>query len=164
MGGILATTVRAFLPLLAGAGTDGTVRALGDGAVRVRVGDPRVISNAEGPSTVAPDEELRPVASLFRRRDGLPDPDDRAHTLRFLKTYLATDDPVTVAGTPRRGEESGTAVVDGEGREVVLACGDADGAERQPYRRVYWPGAAGLAVILGGQILGFVLSGATLPL
>ena len=81
--------------------------------------------------------------------------------LRFLETYLATDDPVTVAGTPRRGEEPGTAVVDGEG-------GDADGTERQPYRRVYCPGAAGLAMVLlgtfGERIPGFVLSGATLSL
>ena len=42
--------------------------------------------------------------------------------------------------------------------------GDADGTERQLYRRVYWLGAAGLAMVLGGQIPGFVLSGATLPL
>ena len=81
-----------------------------------------------------------------------------------METYLATDDPVTVAGTPRQGEEPGTAVVDGEGGEVVLMRGDADGTERQLYRRVYWPGAAGLVMVLGGQIPGFVLSGATLPL
>ena len=51
------------LPLLAGTETDRTVRALGDGAVRVRASEPRVASNAEGLSTVAPDEELpEPVA------------------------------------------------------------------------------------------------------
>ena len=142
----LATAVWAPLPLLAGAETDGAAWAVGDGAVRVRASDPRVVSNAEGLSTVASDEELPgPVASFLRRHDNLPDPDDRAHTLRFLETCLATDDPVTVAGTPRRGEEPRTAVVDGEDGEVVLARGGADGTERQPYRRVYCPGAAGLA-------------------
>ena len=37
---------------------------------------------------------------------------------------------MTVVGTPRRGEEPGTVVVDDEGGEVVLARGDADGAGR----------------------------------
>ena len=71
---------------------------------------------------------------------------------------------MTVAGTPRQGEEPGTAVVDGEGGEVVPARGDVDGIERQPYRRVYCPGAAELAMVLFGRIPGFVLSGGTLPL
>ncbi len=137
--------------------------ALGD-SVRVRATAPRVVSNAEGLSTVAPDEAPSdPVESFLAAHDDLPDPADREHTLRLSETYLPADEPVTVVGRPRQGAEPGEVVVDDEDGEVVFVRGDADVAERQLYRRVYWVGAAGLAMALGGQALGVALSAATLP-
>ena len=141
-------------------GVESTAFALGDGAVRVTPGDRRVFSNAERWPVFDPDEPL-------------PDPDDRERPLRFLETFVPAEEPVTVVGTPRRGEAPGVLVVDEAPPEelpgtdgddaAVLVRGDADAAERMLRKRVFWLGPAGLAMALGGQALAFALSAASLP-
>ncbi len=149
---------------------------LGDGAVRVPAGPDRVISNAEGSSSVEPGDPLpEPAASFCRRHPSLPDPDAREHPLRFLETFVPADAPVTVVGTPRQAEEPGSLVVEGApggdrpgagaagGSEVILIDGDADEAAATLRKRVYGLGIVGVAMVFGGQALAFALSAATLP-
>ena len=156
-------------------GVESTGFALGDGAVRVTPGDHRVFSDAERRPVFDPGEALPDRAATFLdRHDALPDPDDREQPLRFLETFVPAEEPVTVVGTPRQGGEPGTLVVDeappdelpGTGDdaatgEAVLVRGDADAAETMLRRRVFWLGPAGLAMVLGGQALSFVLSAAS---
>jgi hypothetical protein len=156
-------------------GVESTGFALGDGAVRVTPGDHRVFSDAERWPVFDPGEALPDRAATFLDRHGaLPDPDDREQPLRFLETFVPAEEPVTVVGTPRQGGKPGTLVVDeappdelpGTGDDAatgkaVLVRGDADAAETMLRRRVFWLGPAGLAMVLGGQALSFVLSTAS---
>ena len=154
---------------------------LGDGAVYVEPGRARAFTDAELYRTVDPDEELPEGAAAFLRdHESLPDPDDREQTLRFTEQFVPADEPVTVVGTPRQGDEPGRVVVDdappdallgthadytaGDGSEVdvVLLRGDVDDAQSRLHRRVHWLGVAGIAMILGGQLFAFWLSPATL--
>lgn len=97
-----------------------------------------------------------------------------------MESYLPADEPVTVVGTPRQGEEPGTVVVDEAppaellgthadyatpedvDPEAVLIRGDVDDAARRLRKRVTWLGGGGAAMVLGGQFLAFWLSSATL--
>lgn len=151
-------------------------------AVAVTTGSHRVFSGEETILDVAEDEPLPdPVAEFVASHPDLPAPDERSETLRFMETTVPADEPVTVVGEPEQSPEPGTVEIDtappdsvlgthtnhtgdpeSEG-EVVLVAGDAEEAERLLRRRFYWVGGFGLASILGGQLLGFWLSGATLP-
>lgn len=146
---------------------------LGGAAVRVPAGPDRVISNAEAVSSADPDEALpEPAASVCREHPSLPDPAARENQLRFLQTYVPADEPVTVVGTARQADEPGALVIEdaptgalpgpGDGEEVVLLNGDADAAESTLRKRVYGLGVVGVAMLLAGQALSFLLSAATL--
>lgn len=155
--------------------------SLGDDAVRVTAGRHRVFTDAETHLTVDADEELPEAAAAFLRdHPDLPAPEDREKALRFTESYLPADEPVTVVGTPRQGEEPGTVVVDEAppdellgthadyatpedvDPEAVLIRGDVDDAARRLRKRVTWLGGGGAAMVLGGQLLAFWLSSATL--
>lgn len=162
-------------------GVENAPFTLGGGAVRVDSGRTRAFSDAELFRTVEPDEALPERAATFLRdHESLPDPADRGNTLRFMEQFVPADEPVTVVGTPRQGDEPGQVVVDdapsdallgthadytaGDGSEtdVVLIRGDAHGAQARLRKRLYWLGFAGVAMILGGQLFAFWLSSATL--
>lgn len=161
-------------------GVRSTPFGLGDGAVRVTAGRHRVFTDAETHLTVDADEKLpEPAAAFFRDHPDLPAPEARETALRFTESYLPADEPVTVVGTPRQGEEPGTVVVDeappdellgthadhatpGDvDPEAVLIRGDVDDAARRLRRRVTWVGGLGAAMVIGGQLLAFRLSSAT---
>lgn len=151
-------------------------------AVAVTAGSHRVFSGEEVILDV--DESDSPpdaVAAFVAAHPELPAPDERSEPLRFVETTVPADEPVTVVGEPEQGPEPGTVQIDtappdsvlgthtshtgdpeDEG-EVVLVAGDAEEAERLLRRRFYWVGSFGLASIVGGQLLGLWLSGATIP-
>lgn len=154
---------------------------LADGRVRVESGRQRVFSGAETIRTVDPDEPLPESAAAFLRdREELPDPSTRDEPLRFLEQVVPADEPVTVVGSVRRGQEPGQVVLDeapaddllgthadyatGDGTdpEAVLVRGTVDEARSHLRKRVYWVGGAGVAAVLGGQVVAFWLSAATL--
>lgn len=162
-------------------GVAATEFTLGDGAVQVTAGRHRVFTDAEHHPAFDPDEALPEAAEAFlAEHPELPDPGERSETLRFSESYLPADEPVTVVGVPRQGEEPGALVVDGAppddllgthadhatpgdaDPDAVLVRGDADAAERRLRKRVVWLGGAGLAMVLGGQWLAVRLSSASL--
>jgi hypothetical protein len=162
-------------------GVTSTEFTLGDGAVAVAPGSGRAFTNAERYPTFEADESLPDrAASFVRRHPDLPDPAERDETLRFTESFVPADEAVTVVGTPRQGATPGTRVVDsappdrffgglpwgsnGEDGDPVLIRGDVDEAKRRLRKRVRWLGGAGVALLLGGQLLGFLLSGATVGL
>lgn len=169
--------------LTVASGVVSTDFSLADGAVVVITGSHRVFSGEEVLLDVDEDEPLPdPVAEFVDSHPELPAPDERSETLRFMETTVPADEPVTVIGEPEQSPEPGTVEIDtappdsvlgthtshaGDpepGGEVVLVAGDAGEAERLLRRRFYWVGGLGLASILGGQFLGFWLSGAPIPL
>ncbi|MCU4800989.1 hypothetical protein OB920_11470 [Halobacteria archaeon HArc-gm2] len=155
---------------------------LGDGAVRVEAGRARAFTDAELHRTVDPDEDLpsRTDGAFLRDHEALPDPDDREKSLTLIEQFVPADEHVTVVGTPRQGGEPGQVVVDeappddllgthadytaGDGSEAdaVLIRGDLDAAASQLRRRVYGAGILGGIMVIGGQLLAFWLSPATL--
>jgi hypothetical protein len=162
-------------------GVEATDFSLGDGAVEVTAGRHRVVTDAETHLSVDADQDLpEAAAAFFGDHPDLPAPDERAEPLRLLESYVPADEPVTVVGTPRQGEEPGRVVLDeappddllgthadhatpaDTDPEAVLVRGGADEAERRLRRTVRWVGGAGLAMVLGGQWLAFRLSSATL--
>lgn len=153
---------------------------LGDGAVTVTSGRHRVFSNAEEWLRVEPDESLPDAAAAFlASHPDLPAPDEREKTLKFRETYVPADEPVTVIGTPRLGESPGQYVIDeappdrlfethadhstseGDDPEAILVRGDAERAGTMLRKRVRWLGIGGLVMIVGGQLVAFGLSSAT---
>lgn len=160
-------------------GVESVPFALGDGAVVVESGRHRTFTGVERRTAVDADEPVPEPAAAFLRADpDLPDPEKREHRLRFQEELLPAGEPVTVVGVPEQGEHPGTTRIatappddllgthaggDGDASEPVLVQGDADDAERQLRRRVYWLGIGGAALALVGQLLGFALSSATLP-
>jgi len=155
---------------------------LGDGAVRVEAGRARAFTDAELHRVVDPDEDLpdRTDETVLRDHESLPDPGDREKPLTFVEQFVPADEHVTVVGTPRQGDEPGQVVIDaappddllgthadyttGDGSEAdaVLIRGDLDTAASQLRRRVYGAGILGTAMVVGGQLLAFWLSPATL--
>lgn len=155
---------------------------LGDGAVRVTPGRHRVFTNAETRVTLDPDDDVpEPAASFMAAHPDLPSPDAREQPLRFMETSVPADEPVTVVGTVEQASEPGVSVIDDApvddllgthadhdhassavGGEAILVHGDWAEARRLMHRRVRWLGAAGLAMVLGGQALSFWLSSASL--
>lgn len=162
-------------------GVESTAFTLGDGAVQVTAGRHRVFTDAESHLTFDTDEQVpEAAASFLRNHPDLPAPEEREKTLRFTESYVPADEPVTVVGTPRQGEEPGTVVLDEAppdellgthadhatpedvDPEAVLIRGDVEAASKRLRKRVTWLGGGGVAMILGGQLLAFRLSSATL--
>lgn len=151
---------------------------LGDGAIRVTAGRHRVFTNAETQLSFDPEAELPEGATEFLdSHPDLPAPENREQTLRVTESFVPAEEPVTVIGTARRAETPGTLVVDEAppddllgtdgaseetAPEAVLIRGDVEAATRRLHRRVVWLGIAGAGMILGGQLLAFWLSAATL--
>lgn len=147
--------------------------------VHVAGGRHRVFSNKENMVTFAPDESLPdPAVAFMRRREDLPDPDARETRLRIIETVVPADESVTVIGTPQQGERPGDVTFEeapgdqllgthadqttpNDTPEAILVRGEADAAQRLMRKRVYWLGAGGVALIVGGQVLGIVLSSAS---
>jgi hypothetical protein len=152
---------------------------LGD-RVHVSAGRHRVFSSAERTVRFDPDEALPDtVEEALRERPVLPNPTERTNPLRVVESYVPADGPVTVVGNPSRGERPGEVVFDsapvdpvlgshadrsvaGDTPEAILVRGDAREAESYLRKRVYWLGAGGIALVLGGQLLAFTLSPASL--
>ena len=150
------------------------------GVVHVTGGRHRVFSADETFHRFEPDESLpEPAAAFLRERADLPDPDERETPLRAIETVVPADEPVTVVGTPRQGERPGQVTFESapadpvlgthadqttpdDSPEAVLVQGHADAAAALLRKRVYWLGLGGLALIVGGQVLGFALSPASL--
>ena len=162
-------------------GVESTAFTLGDGAVGVTAGRHRVFTDAETHVTFDTAEELPAAAASFLSdHPDLPAPEEREKELRFTESYVPADEPVTVVGTPRQGEEPGTVIVDeappdellgthadhatpeNVDPEAVLIRGDIDEASRRLRKRVTWLGGGGAAMVLGGQAVAFWLSSATL--
>lgn len=147
--------------------------------VRVRGGRHRVFSGVEGVYRFDPDDPLpEPADAFFEERADLPGPADRDAPFRAIQTVVPADRPVTVVGTPSQGERPGEVRFDSapadrflgshadrstpdDDPEVILIQGGADEAATHLWKRVYWLGAGSLVLILGGQVLGFVLSSAS---
>lgn len=149
------------------------------GRVRVTGGRHRVFSGDEDVSTFASDEPLPdPVASFLRGRDDLPDPADREERIRVIQTVVPANQPVTVVGTPSQGTNPGEVCLDSapadpvlgshadrstpdDTPEVILLKGTVEEAAASLKKRVYWLGVGSLVLIVGGQVVGFALSAAS---
>ena len=155
---------------------------LGSGAVRVTPGRHRVFNSTERTFTVALDEDdvSERTATFLRRHPELPSPDESDEELKIVEQFVPADGPVTVVGTAEQTREPGVVRIDGApidellgthtdhsasssaDSEAVLIRGDIDDATDTMHKRVYWLGPAGLVMILGGQLLSFWFSGASL--
>jgi hypothetical protein len=155
---------------------------LGGGAVRVDAGRARAFTDAELHRTVDPDEDLpgRTDEAFLRKHEALPDPDDREKSFTFVEQFVPADEHVTVVGTPRQGDEPGQVVVDeappddllgthadytdgdGSDADAVLIRGRYGEAASQLRRRVYGAGFLGGLMVVGGQVLAFWLSSASI--
>jgi len=162
-------------------GVQTTAFTIGKGAVEVTPGRHRVFSNVEKQFMIEPSDDVPDsVAAFLADHPDLPDPDAMEKPIRVIETIIPAEEPVTIVGTPTQAAEPGTvridnapadvllgthtdhAANDGNGSETVLIHGSLDDAERLMKKRVYWLGTAGLATILGGQIVAFWLSDAVL--
>ncbi|WP_411963023.1 hypothetical protein [Haloferax sp. YSMS24] len=155
---------------------------LGSGAVRVTPGRHRVFSSTERTFTVdlGDTDVSERVATFLREHPELPSPDESDEELKIVERFVPADDDVTVVGTVEQTREPGVVRIDGgpidellgthtdhsvssaADAEAVLIRGDVDHAKYTMHKRVYWLGPAGVAMILGGQLLSFWFSGASL--
>lgn len=153
---------------------------LGDGAVEVAPGDHRVFAQEENRFVVEPDADLPDAAAdAFRDHDSLPPPEAMENPMQVIETYVPADEPVTVVGAAEQTREPGVVRIDegpidellgthtdhsagGSDGDVVIVAGGFEAAESGLRQRVFWLGGGGAAMVLGGQVLSFWLSAATL--
>jgi hypothetical protein len=149
------------------------------GRVRVQSGRHRVFSGVDDVFTFDPDDPLpETVASFLRERGDVPNPDQRDAPLRVIETVVPANRPVTAVGTPTQGDRPGEVQLDsapadlllgshadrstpGDDPEVILIQGQVEEAVALLKKRVYGVGIGSLALILGGQAVGFAFSSAT---
>jgi hypothetical protein len=145
---------------------------LGDGAVYVRPAEHRAFSNAETRREFSPDEDLpEPAVRFLQANNDLPSPDSLTERIRLVEAYVPADEPITVVGRVEQATEPGTVVIEDAPSEflevgagdVVLIRGDAEDAYQRMRKRVYWVGTGGVVLLIAGQVLGFWLSSATIP-
>ncbi|MFU1780002.1 hypothetical protein ACM16X_01340 [Haloarcula japonica] len=156
---------------------------LSDGAVAVDSGRHRVFSNAERYTTVAEDESLPDaVAEFMWSSPDLPDPEARDARTRFIEEFVPSSEPVTVVGEPTQGTRPGQVHIesvppdrlfgthtdhsesDRDDTEPILIRGTVGEARWLLQKRLFVVGGFGLVMVLGGQMLAFWLSPASLPL
>ncbi|WP_396613058.1 hypothetical protein ACH9L7_07285 [Haloferax sp. S1W] len=153
--------------------------ALGESGVRVTPGTHRVFIEKEHMFSLDLSENVpEPAATFLEAHPDLPNPESSDDELRIIERYVPADEPVTVVGNATQAAEPGVVRIEGApgdellgthadhattgAPEAVLIRGDAELAQYTMRKRVYWLGVAGTAMILGGQLLSFWLSSASL--
>lgn len=163
-------------------GVESVPFTLGDGSVAVDSGRHRVFSNAERYTTVGEDE-LFPdgVAEFMQSSPDLPDPKACDSRTRFIEEFVPSSEPVTVVGEPVQSEQPGQVRIedappdrlfgthtdhsrsDADDTEPIFVRGTVGEARQFLKKRLLFAGGIGLALIIGGQIVAFWLSPASLP-
>jgi hypothetical protein len=164
-------------------GVESVPFTLGDGIVAVDSGRHRVFSNVERYTTFDKDELLPDaVAEFMQSSPDLPDPKACDSRTRFIEEFVPSSEPVTVVGEPTQGERPGQVRIedappdrlfgthtdhsesDVDDTEPIFIRGTVGEARRFLKKRLFFAGGSGLALIVGGQIVAFWLSSASLPL
>ncbi|WP_416839300.1 hypothetical protein [Haloferax sp. DFSO52] len=155
--------------------------ALGDGAVSVTPGRHRVFTTRYWSTTIDLDDDIdESVATFLREHAELPSPTSSDERLKITEQYIPADEPVTVIGHVEQTREPGVVRIEGGpidkllgthadpgeesngAAEAILIRGDITDARSTMRKRVYWLGPLSLGMILGGQLLSFWLSSASL--
>lgn len=162
-------------------GVQSTEFTVGGNSVTVTPGRHRVFMNTENRFVIEPDTDIpEPATTFLTKHPELPSPESQENALRIVESYIPADEPVTVVGEVEQAETPRTVRIDeapidellgthtaqassaNGGAEAILIRGNVDEARTTMKKRVYWLGILGTGMIVGGQIVSFWLSSATI--